>query len=169
MKLKKNLTKCALILLLAGQITTPLNAYASEQNQQELYEIIQETNQKNRNLDAPKNSMDQFRYNFKNNKSKLTQNDTSIMWKDYNRKNIKKNFPAIKARKETKWLFRLLRSQYGLYTYYGGDAKFIKAKKAVLKEIGIKGNITTKKYQKILHKNLGFITDCHLVLVKNFF
>lgn len=73
MKLKKNLTKCALVLLLAGQITTPLNTYAGEQEQQELYEIIQEINQKNSNLDAPRNSMDQFRYNFKNNKSKLTQ------------------------------------------------------------------------------------------------
>ena len=31
MKLKKNLTKCALVLLLAGQITTPLNTYAGEQ------------------------------------------------------------------------------------------------------------------------------------------
>ena len=41
MKLKKNLTKCALVLLLAGQITTPLNTYAGEQEQQELYEIIQ--------------------------------------------------------------------------------------------------------------------------------
>ena len=169
MKLKKNLTKCALVLLLAGQITTPLNTYAGEQEQHELYEIIQETNQKNSNLDAPRNSMDQFRYNFKNNKSKLTQNDTSIMWKDYSRKNIKKNISAVIARKETKWLFRLLRSQYGLYTYYGSDAKFIKAKKKILKEIGTKGNITTKKYQKILHKNLGFITDCHLAIGEELF
>lgn len=145
MKLKKNLTKCALVLLLAGQITTPLNTYAGEQEQQELYEIIQEINQKNSNLDAPRNSMNQFRYNFKNNKSKLTQNDTSIMWKDYSRKNIKKNISAVIAKKETKWLFRLLRSQYGLYTYYGSDAKFIKAKKKDFKRNRYKRQYYNKK------------------------
>lgn len=102
MKLKKNLTKCALVLLLAGQITTPLNTYAGEQEQQELYEIIQEINQKNSNLDAPRNSMNQFRYNFKNNKSKLTQNDTSIMWKDYSRKNIKKEYFCCYSKKRNK-------------------------------------------------------------------
>lgn len=169
MNLKRNITKSVLVLLLAGQITMPSSTYAGENGQQELYEIIQETNQKNSNLDAPKDSMDKFRYNFKNNKPKLTSKDTSIMWKEYNRKNVKKNISAVTARKETKWLFSLLRSQYGLYTYYGSDGRFVKAKKTILKEIGKKGNITTKKYQKILHKNLGFITDAHLAIGEELF
>ncbi|HBA96490.1 MAG TPA: hypothetical protein DCZ23_00115 [Lachnospiraceae bacterium] len=168
-KAKKRLFILLVCALIAGQASVSFPACAGVQEKQEISEIIQEINQKNRKLDAPDISLKKFCYNFKNNKQKLNKKDISIMWKDYNRKNIKKNIPAVSARKEVKWLFRLLRSQYGLYTYYGGDAKFARAKKAVLKEIGTKGSIKTKKYQKLLHKHLDFITDSHLAIGEELF
>lgn len=170
-KTKKNLLLMLTALLLAGQAATPLSSYASVnvQDKQEIYEVMQEINEKNKKLDAPDASLEKFRYNFKNNKRKLDEKDSSIMWDDYNRENVKDSISANIAKKETRWLFRLLRSQYGLYKYYGGDKKFVKAKKAVLKEIGEKGTVKVKRYQKILHKHLGFITDNHLAIGEELF
>ena len=164
MKIKKNLAILFLAVLLAGQMASPLSVCAGEMEQRELQEVVQEVNQRNRKLDAPKDSMNRFRYNFNNNKPKLTEEDNSIMWKTYKRENVKKRISAVSACKEVKWLFRLMRSQYGTYTYYGGDARFGKAERRILKEIGTKGTISTKRYQACLHRHLGFITDWHLAI-----
>ncbi len=164
MKLKRTLIVLLAGISLAGWSARPDTAHAGERQEQDFYELIQEVNEKNSRLDAPQNSLDKFCYNFKNKKPKLTLDDTSLMWKEYNEKNVKKTLTAADARRETNWLFRLLRSQYGLYTYYGGDAAFGRAKVQILKEIGTKGTISTGKYQKILHKHLDFITDLHLAI-----
>lgn len=167
--MKKKLAMLACFVLLARQAVIPNDVKADVQKHQELYSVIKEANQKNMELDAPKGSTKQFRYNYKNNKPKVTEKDNALMWNDYDRKNIKKKLSVVQAKKEVRWLFRLLRSQYGLYTYYGGDAKFEKAKKEVFKDIGKQGLVTTKRYQKILHKRLGFITDEHLAIGEELF
>lgn len=169
LKAKKKLIIILIFTLITGQISTPFSAYAGADEKQEIYKIMQEINQKNQELDAPSGSLKKFCYNYKNDKRKLDKKDTSIMWKDYDRKNIKKRISTVSAKKEVKWLFRLLRSQYGLYTYYGGDKKFVKAKKAILKEIDKKDSIKVKKYQRLLHKHLSFITDSHLAIGEELF
>lgn len=164
MKRKKILIALCSAVLLAGQAAQPYSIYAGEQQKQDFYEVMQEVNEKNSHLDAPQHSLDQYRYDFKNDKPKLSEADTALMWKDYDEKNVKKTLSVSDARKETNWLFRLLRSQYGLYTYYGNDAAFGRAKAQILKELGTKGTVSTAKYQKILHKHLNFITDLHLAI-----
>ncbi len=168
-KVKKNLITMLTALFLAGQTVTSFSAYADVQEKQEIHKVMQEINEKNKRLDAPDTPLEQFQYNFRNNKRKLDKKDNSIMWKDYNRKNVKDSISANIAKKETKWLFRLLRSQYGLYKYYGGDTKFVKAKKAVLKKINKKDTIKVERYQKLLHRHLGFITDNHLAIGEELF
>lgn len=164
MKLKRILITLLLGMLFTGQTAQPYTVHAVEQPKQDFYEILQEANEKNSALDAPQTSLDQFCYNFKNDKPKLTEKDTSLMWQEYDEKKVKKTLSASDARKETNWLFRLLRSQYGLYSYYGGDAAFGSAKTQILKEIGRKGMVSTSAYQKILHKHLSFVTDLHLAI-----
>lgn len=158
---KKGLIMITVVMLVC-QIVAPVLTYAGVEERQLLDQIMQEINQENEKLDAGAEILDQLRYDYKHGKDQLTDTDKAMMWKPYNEKKVKKNISVSEARKEVKWLFRLLRSQYGLYTYYGSDAKFGKAQKAVLKEIGTTGRITVKKYQKLVHKQLGFITDAHL-------
>lgn len=166
--MKKNLSMILCAILLTGQALLPSPAYAGIKEQEELRAVMEEINEKNMELDAPQDSTSQYRYNFKNNRPKVTKKDNDLMWKDYDKKNVKKTLSAAAAKKEVHWLFRLLRSQYGLYTYYGGDASFEKAKDMIIKEIGT-DPITAKKYQKLLHKHLGFITDAHLAIGEELF
>lgn len=164
--MKRKIAVILLAALMAGTTTAPLapvKVYAGLQEQQEFETVIDEINQKNKQINAPKGSLDQYRYDFTNKKPKMTNQDVSLI-QLYDRKNVKKSISVVNARKEVNWLFRVLRSQYGLYTYYGGDAKFEKQQKAILKKLGTKGTITTKKYQQILHKYLGFVVDEHFVI-----
>ena len=109
-------------ILLTGQALLPSPAHAGIKEQEELRAVMEEINEKNMELDAPQDSTNQYRYDFKNNRPKVTKKDNELMWKDYDQKNVKNNLSAAAAKKEVHWLFRLLRSQYGLYTYYVGDA-----------------------------------------------
>lgn len=143
--MKKKLAMLVCLAMLLVQAAVPFSAYAGVQEQQELYTVMKEVNGKNMELDAPQDSTDNYRYDFKNNKPTVTKKDNRLMWKEYDRKNVKKRISVTQAKKEVRWLFRLLRSQYGLYTYYGGDAEFGKAKKAVLADIGTEGFVTVKK------------------------
>lgn len=167
--MKKKLLILTCSVLVAGQSLLPSSVKAGVKEQEELTVVIDEINKKNEELDAPIDSIDRFCYNYKNSKPKVTKKDNSLMWEDYDRKNILPKFTVYAAKKEVHWLFRLLRSQYGLYTYYGGDAKFEKAEKLILKDVGSKGMISAKKYQKLLHKHLGFITDEHLAIGEQIF
>lgn len=167
MRAKKKIVMLLSAILLTNVI--PSSIYADEAQQQELQKVMQEINQKNEQLNASSDSTDIFRYNFKNKKSKLTKKDNAIMWKEYKKKKVKKSLSASLAKKEVAWLFRLFRSQYGLYAYYGGDAKFEEAQKAIIKEIKKQDTIKVKKYQKLLHDHLNFINDAHLAIGEELF
>lgn len=58
------------------------------------------------------------------------------------------------------FLFDILRKNYGLYTYLGGDSKFLSAKENIIKRID--SNIITKSdFYDVLIENLNFINDNH--------
>ena len=67
------------------------------------------------------------------------------------------------AKVDTELFFRVLKYCYGPYRYFGGDAKFGKAKVAVLSEIPVK-NISTRCLEDILIQNLGFVQDVHFTI-----
>lgn len=166
MRIRKKLAVVLLAAIMAGTTTVPfapVEVYAGLQEQQEFENVVTDVNQKNKKINAPKGSLDRYRYDFSNKKPKMTNQDVAIV-KNYDKKKVKKSISVATAKKEVNWLFRVLRSQYGLYTYYGGDAKFEKQQKAILKRLGTKGTVTTKKYQQILHKYLGFVVDEHFYI-----
>ena len=140
------------------------NHSTQENDEEKEFDILLgEINSKKRGLNASKEALDRYRYDYSNDKPKLTKEDVSIM-KNYNKKKVKKHLPVADAKKEVSWLFRLLRSQYGLYTYYGGDAVFEKQERAIRRKLGTKGTVAVKDYEKILHEHLDFIIDNHLTI-----
>lgn len=62
------------------------------------------------------------------------------------------------------FFFELLRKNYGLYTYFGGDTIFLKAKNNVINYIMTKNTITKKEFYDVLIKNLNFINDNHFII-----
>ncbi|MGL5693366.1 MAG: hypothetical protein ACRCXA_04760, partial [Peptostreptococcaceae bacterium] len=58
------------------------------------------------------------------------------------------------------FLFDILRKNYGLYTYLGGDSKFLSAKENIIKRIDSK-IITKSDFYDLLIENLNFINDNH--------
>lgn len=125
--------------------------------------LLEEINSRKRGLNAGREVLDRYRYDFSNNKPKLTKKDVSIM-KNYNKKKVKKRLSVEEAKKEVSWLFRLFRSQYGLYTYYGGDKVFERQEKAIKRQLGTEGMVTVKSYEKLLYQYLNFIIDNHLTI-----
>ena len=66
------------------------------------------------------------------------------------------------ALKDVDLLFRLYKSLYGPYEYFGGDAAFGAAQNAVIEEINaFTGTLTINDLATILIENLSFIKDRH--------
>lgn len=158
--MRKKLLSAILAGMLVIQVLTPISVNASPQGKSELETVIQEVNEKNKKINAPTTSLNKYKYNFKSKKPMLTAADVQLM-KSYKKESVKKSLTKATAIKEVNWLFRLLRTQYGLYSYYGGDKTFEKAQKSIIKKLESKKSITAKDYEKLLFDNLNFIVDKH--------
>lgn len=67
------------------------------------------------------------------------------------------------AREDTDLLFRLFKSFYGAYEFFGGDEVFVPATEKALAEIEKYGTqISTKALNEILLENFSFIVDGHM-------
>lgn len=124
--------------------------------------LLEEINSKNKKLDAPIFTMDKYRYDFDNKKPKLTEMDPVLFFNTSGTMSPNNDLTKEEARLEANYLIRMFRTQYGLYTYYGGDAMFEKAEQAILKELEGSGKISPRSYQNIVTRNLSFISDSHL-------
>ncbi len=63
------------------------------------------------------------------------------------------------------YLFRVLKTSYAPYEYFGGDEVFNKAKENILSELGALGSeIRKNQLESAIIKNLGFMTDSHFAL-----
>lgn len=150
---KRQIGIISLIVLLTSQCAN----YSFAKINSDLSEVIKEVNEKNYKINAPTNSIDEYKYDFNNDKPKLTEDDAKLV-KD------KTQLTKKEAKKEVKFLFRLLRTEYGLYTYFGGDAKFEKQEQKILKQLNKVENITLEDYQNLLYKYLNFIQDNHFAI-----
>ncbi len=65
------------------------------------------------------------------------------------------------ASADTDLLFRVLQHCYGPYGYFGGDAKFGKAKVAILADLKKEGTVSTEEFKNLLIEHLSFIQDTH--------
>lgn len=149
------------------------NSFSVFGSQQPYHELFEQAAQKNSSIDAPIDNLNQYRYNFKNGKELFTKEDATLLKSfDFGKPvtvTVKKEIERKDAQAEIEWLFRLLRTQYGLYTWFGGDEVFEKAKQEILNQLDGKGTIPTTEYSNILTKELSFIEDSHFGINGNYF
>lgn len=69
-----------------------------------------------------------------------------------------------KAAADVELLFRTLKYSYGAYFYFGGEERFDKAEKQVIKAISGSKSVDTEKLKKELKKALKFVKDSHFNL-----
>lgn len=67
------------------------------------------------------------------------------------------------------FLFRLMKDNYGCYTYFGGDEVFLKAKDEILKEVKLKEGMEPEELADLLLQKLSFIEDNHFSINYSFF
>ncbi len=67
------------------------------------------------------------------------------------------------AVEDVEYLFRILRTSYGAYTFFGGDRVFDKAKSDVLSELYFyyPGGITVSDLRSLMLESLSFVEDTH--------
>lgn len=71
---------------------------------------------------------------------------------------------AEQAENDIHTLFYYLRSEYGLYDYYGGETAFSAAEEALLSYCKEAETITKTDFQNLILEKLSFIRDCHFMV-----
>ena len=128
-------------------------------------ELMAEVNAKNAALSAPDGALlEQYRYDYGNRMPLLTREELEAMpayeaWSGW-----PERLTAREARTEADFLFRLLRTYYGLYTWFGGDGTFGQAQIEVLDALEGRDDISVSAYEDLLAQSLDFICDNHFTL-----
>lgn len=144
--------------------------FISNTDRQEFLSMLNEINQKNKNIDAPNESLSKYKYDFKNGKTLFTTEDVAkVKFYDWSNPNIVQSLSSSDAKLEVEWLIRLLRTEYGLYSWFGGDEVFESAKNNILNTLEELDSISIEAYQKLLIDNFSFIEDTHFMIGENNF
>lgn len=121
-------------------------------------QLLEETAERNAALDAPSEGLEAYRYDFDRGGPLLTDGEFARLVREEKEVGI---LSAEEARAEVDYLFRLLRTYYGLYTWFGGDETFGAAEAQVLAALEGREEIPVGKYQQILKEALSFVQDGH--------
>ena len=121
-------------------------------------QLLTDTAEKNAALNAPTGELDAYRYDFEQGGPLLTEAEFSLLRREEKTVGI---LTGEEARAEVDYLFRLLRTYYGLYTWFGGDEAFGAAEERVLRALEGREEIPVGKYQQILKEALGVVQDGH--------
>lgn len=125
--------------------------------------LLSETNAAHAKIDAPRADLDRYRYDFDSGKPLFTLEDGKLLRVfDQEHLDLHDPLPVEEARAEVGWLMRLLRTQYGLYTWSGGDTAFDQAEAELLAALPQSGTIDLADYKTLMIKHLSFIGDTHL-------
>jgi len=71
------------------------------------------------------------------------------------------SFSLEQAEADINYFFATLKSEYGLYDYYGGDEVFLKAKESALAACKSTDNLNANSLYQIIYQEIGFIVDLH--------
>lgn len=124
-------------------------------------ELMAEVNAKNAALSAPDGALlEQYRYDYDGCMPLVDWEE----WKRGAPEEPPEVLPVQDARDEVDFLFRLLRTDYGLYTWFGGDGAFGPAQDRVLAALEGRAEIPTEEYEALLADSLDFICDNHFIL-----
>ena len=70
-------------------------------------------------------------------------------------------FSIAQAEADLQYFFDYLRSNYGLYLYFGGDEAFSAAREAIIHQVREEETLTVERFSEILWENMRFIRDGH--------
>lgn len=136
-----------------------MTACDSENEQEILNTVVETVNEQNEKLDAPSNIPQEYYY--------ITDEQTAFQMEDFKlltEAAQKARVSKQEIQQELNWFLRLLRSYYGGYGKFGGDAAFEKAVDNILNEIGETEEIGYTEYCELLEKHFSFVTDNHFIL-----
>lgn len=126
-------------------------------------ELMEEVKTRNQSIDAPVDGLEQFKYDFDQGGPLLTESE----W-DGDSSNCPEISPSVltleDAKSDADYLFRLLRTYYGLYTWFGGDETFGKSEEQILAYLENREEIPLQEYISLLQESLDFINDGHFNL-----
>lgn len=71
---------------------------------------------------------------------------------------------TAQATQEVAWLFLVLRYNYGLYQYFGGQPAFGAAQQAIVTELETQTSWKASLYHLVVAKHLDFIKDTHFLI-----
>lgn len=150
---------------------SPASFTAPQQDKADFEAFMAETNAAHAKIDAPNSDLDSYRYPFASSNDLLTPDDAALLRAYDPDKTPKPEDPfSIKdAEKEVNWLFRLLRTEYGLYSWFGGDAVFESARKEILTELESRKSLTMEEYVALLADKMSFIEDTHFMIGRHNF
>lgn len=144
----------AVSMLAASTPVAPSDAVAFQQ-------LLQEQNAFHAQINAPATDFTQYQYHFNSGQPLFTETDGQLLRAPSNDMEFTNPLPVADARAEIEWMFRLLRLQYGLYEWSGGDTAFNAAQDAILAALPKTGSISLAAYEDLLITHLAFIRDCH--------
>lgn len=123
-------------------------------------ELMAEVEARNRGIDAPVEDLDRFKYDFEGGGPLLTGEEWGMLGSE----EAPDTLTVADARAEVDYLFRLLRTRYGLYTWFGGDETFGAAEERALSALEGREEIPTWEYRNLLLASLDFLNDGHFTL-----
>lgn len=120
------------------------------------------------------NTINNFNYHPINDYTLINENHNEL-FSDNEIKNIIKSEQTINdvlyeisidsAKKDITYLFKLFKSVYGAYYYFGGDDKFKKAENAIIQELNdFENSISIDSLTNLILDNITFINDRHLLI-----
>lgn len=150
-------------LFCAVTISTNASLPAAPQRYSDFSGILQEVNASHAQIDAPRADLEKYRYDFDGGKPLFSREDGALLRAyDWDNPPDTKTLSVADAQAEISWIMRLMRTQYGLYTWSGGDEAFENAESALLHALPESGTISLEAYQALLLDKLSFIKDNHL-------
>lgn len=119
----------------------------------ELLEFMQTINQEHEAIQKPDLDFETYK----------NTSDSNINWEFHQTvsSNTDGTLTAEQIENDLTTLISQLRTNYGLYNYFGGDTAFFAARDAILQECRETVGITPERFQSILLKYLSFVKDGH--------
>lgn len=145
---------------------TEANSYVADDDQEAFLEFLDTVNEKNALLDAPSTNLDQYKYDYLGGEPLFTAEDDSLGVDLDQVTELPQTISREDAKKEVDWYFRLLRTFYGLYTFYGGDEAFGAARMKCLEQLDAGSELLSieEEYAPMLRDSLSFARDNHWMI-----
>lgn len=124
------------------------------------YQITKLANETRKNdiYDSPLPEISQYREAFSETVNYFTDREVAELLEVKEKKSVISYEDALS---DIETYFKILKSSYGAYTYFGGDEKFNEAKKQAIQSLGNKSEVAFNDLSNSLIEALSFVRDDH--------